>query len=327
MPPPGSTSPLRLGLIGCGRLGLNYYMPAIAAAEGVELAALAEPDLGRSLAAREAAAELHGPGVRICPSAKVLLSSSPPEAVVICTSPRAHLEHARLAADAGIPALVEKPPADGTDAAAELSGLEPRPRIAFNRRYAVGREILGALGDVPGPADVTLELSFLRARWRPHTAQPDALDDAGSHLADLALRIAGPAAGRPRVRALRLGRNSAEAEVRIGEVRALLSCAINRPWRERVAVSPVGAPASAWSAGGPLAGLRARLRGAPDPLLVSITAQLEAFARAARGEEDGILATAREGLRVMRLLAAIRASAAGGGGWVEPAPTGGVGAV
>jgi predicted dehydrogenase len=67
--------------------------------------------------------------------------------------------------------------------------------------------------------------------------------------------------------------------------------------------------------GGLAAGLRARLtrRGAPHPLVASLTAQLEAFARSAGGERDADLATAADGYAAMTIIDAVRACAAGGG--------------
>jgi hypothetical protein len=65
----------------------------------------------------------------------------------------------------------------------------------------------------------------------------------------------------------------------------------------------------------------ARLTPRAHPLVRSLTLQLEAYARALRGEAPGPLATAGEGAAVMRVLDAARRSDALGG---EPAAVEGV---
>ena len=55
-------------------------------------------------------------------------------------------------------------------------------------------------------------------------------------------------------------------------------------------------------AGGPVAALTSRLPGRAHPLVESLRDQLAAFARAVRGGSPGLLASAADGARVMRLI-------------------------
>lgn len=309
--------PVRLGLIGCGRLGTGFYIPAIAAARDVSLAAIAEPDLGRSLAAREVAFRLHGDGVRVCPSARVLVETGAIDAVVISGPAGTHAEQAALAAGAGIPALVEKPPATDLEGAVALAALDPAPRIGFNRRFTPAGELVAA--PPPGSVELELQLEYLRARWRPHTARAEPLEDVGCHLIDLGRAFLGPVGSSGlRARAVRLSARGAIAELRGDRGSARIRCANNRPWRERATVrDAAGAKLASVSVGGLLAGFRSRIGGHPDPLAASLIAQLEAFAATVRGGEGGRLAGAGDGIAVMGAIAAIRRSAASGGSWIE----------
>lgn len=255
-----------------------------------------------------------GEPVRVCPSAGSMLGSQRPDGVIVAGPPETHLEHASLAAAAAVPALVEKPPATDAAEAAMLAALDPAPWVGFNRRFAAAGELLAALP--PEATDLELELSYLRVRWRPHVVHTDAVDDLGCHLVDLALGALGDDA--PKVRALRLSERRLVAELRDRERRVTIRCATDRPWRERVLVrDAAGSVLASTSLGGPLAAVRSRLAGPRDPLGSSLVAQLEAFAATIHGREGGQLATAEQGLAVMRALAAIRASARLGGEWTE----------
>ena len=60
-------------------------------------------------------------------------------------------------------------------------------------------------------------------------------------------------------------------------------------------------------------GVTGRVTPGPHPLARSLAAQLQAYARALRGEDPGLLATAVEGAAVMCVLDAARRSDAIGG--------------
>ena len=139
--------PLRLGLIGCGRLAELGYAPAIARLGEVELVAVADPDRER----RDRLADLVA-GVRSYETAAELVGAGGAEALVIASPPVEHVWQAELASRAGLPALVEKPPAPSGAGASRLARLDPAPWVGFNRRFQHG-ERLAPLRSRPGGAE------------------------------------------------------------------------------------------------------------------------------------------------------------------------------
>jgi predicted dehydrogenase len=292
---------LRVGLVGAGRLGEDGYVPALAAAAGVRLAAVAEPDPDRR--ERIAAAV----GVPDFASAEQLLAAGGVDALVLATPAAAHLADARLGASAGLPVLVEKPPAADLAEAVELACLEPTPWVGFNRRFDAGVAELRAA--VPRDAEVgaILEISYRRGGWGAHTVRDDALTDLGPHLVDLARWLTG--ADVTEVRRAVVTPERAEFDLGLGAARARIRCVTDRPHRERIEVRHRdGGLVGRIVRGGLLAAVRGRIgpRG-PHPLVASLTAQLEAFARAARGMPAPTLGTAEDGVAVMAVLEAVRA--------------------
>jgi predicted dehydrogenase len=293
---------LRVGLVGAGRLGLQGYVPALAAASGVRLAAVAEPD---PLRRAEAAA-----GVPAFGSAEALVAAGGVDAVVLASPASAHLADARLAAAAGLPVLVEKPPAPDLAGAAELAALDPAPRVGFNRRFDPGVAQLRAVVPRRAEVGVILEISYRRAGWGAHIVRDDALADLGPHLVDLARWLTG--ADVTGVRGAVVRPERAEFDLELGAARARIRCVTDRPHRERILVRHRdGALVGRLTRGGLVAAVRGRIapRG-PHPLVASLTAQLEAFARAVRAEPEPTLGTAADGVAVMSALAAVRAATA-----------------
>ena len=132
-----SDAPLRLGLVGCGRLAELGYAPASRAASGVEIVAVADPDRERR---GIVASKLGGSG-----HARLgeMLASTPLDGIIVCTPPELHEEAATTAAEWGLTALVEKPPAADAAGALRLAALTPAPWIAFNRRFDQGLALEG----------------------------------------------------------------------------------------------------------------------------------------------------------------------------------------
>ena len=299
-----SDAPLRLGLIGCGRLAELGYAPASCAASGLEIVAVADPDRERR---GIVAAKLGVPG-----HARIgeLLTATPLDGIIVCTPPELHEEAATTAADWGLTALVEKPPAADSAGALRLAALTPAPWIAFNRRFDQG---LVLTGQIPpsGELDVRMELHYRRKSWRPVQRGDDALLDLGPHLIDLTLFLTGalPLAVRANVTHDRAGLVLAttRAEVRI-------ECATDRPHHELVEIRRAGGRlVGRTTTPGRARGALARLTPGAHPLVRSLQLQLEAYGRALRGGDPGPLATAGEGAAVMRVLDAARRSDAVGG--------------
>jgi len=295
--------PLRLGLVGCGRLAELGYVPAAQAAPGVQFVAVADPDrTRRGVVAAKLGASGH---------ARVgeLLAAGPLDGLVVCTPAEQHEEVAAMAAQAGLTALVEKPPAPDAQGALQIAALSPAPWIAFNRRFDQGLKLRRS---VPPGGDLTMKmvLHYRRDSWRPVARGDDALLDLAPHLIDLALHLTGslPVAVRANATRERAGivLATTRAEVQI-------ECATNRPHHELVEIRGAdGRLAGRAVSAGRARGALARLTGA-HPLVRSLRLQLEAYARALRGAEAGPLASAAEGAAVMRVLDAARRSDAVGG--------------
>jgi predicted dehydrogenase len=293
---------LRLGLIGCGRLAELGYAPAIAGLDGLELAAVADPSPER----RELLGA--GAGASVHESAGELLAAGEVDAVVIASPPAEHLWQAELAGRAGVPALVEKPPAPTGTGAARLAALDPAPWIGFNRRFLHGTALLDRV-PADGPLELELELRYRRDSWRPVAVADDALADLAPHLVDLALLLTG--FGPARVRAASLSASRADLALETARGPAAIRCATDRPHHEAVAVRAIGGAAARSRAGGPLAAITGRLPGRAHPLVASLRGQLEAFARAVRGGDPGALATAAQGAVAMELIDDARRLGAG----------------
>jgi predicted dehydrogenase len=290
--------PLRLGLVGCGRLAEAGYVPAIAGNEAVRLVAVADPRAER----RRLVARLAGDRVVAHPDAGALLRAGEVEALIVASPPSEHLEHARLASDAGVACLVEKPPAPDLDGAQRLAGLDRPPWIGFNRRFAHAARLLEAVPD-EGPLELLLELNYRRASWSAVSIRDDALLDLAPHLVDLTLLLAGTPTAT--VRSASLSPERVELELETGRGPARLRCATDRAHRELViARRPGGVRIGASRAGGFLRGAVSRMPAVAHPLIASLRAQVTAFAAAARGAEGGLLATADDGVRTMRVIEA-----------------------
>ncbi len=295
--------PLRLGLVGCGRLAEAGYLPALAALDDVAVVAVADPSAERRT---RIASLVSGEPLQLAGAAE-LAASGAIDAAVIASPAGAHLADATALTSAGIPCLVEKPPAADLGGAEALARLSPAPWIGFNRRFTHGAKLIGGVPEA-GPVELELELRYRRASWGAVRVADPVIIDLAPHLVDLALMLsASPEAG---VRAARLTDERAEIELETGRGSASISCATDRPHRERIAVRGRGRTVAVSSAGGPLALVTSRLPGREHPLVASLRAQLAAFATAVHGEEPGLLATAEDGVRTMRVIDAIREAAA-----------------
>jgi predicted dehydrogenase len=295
--------PLRLGLVGCGRLAELGYVPAARAAAGVEVIAVSDPDRARrGLVAGKLGVAAHA-------QLTEMLAAVALDGVVVCTGPEHHEEAAAAVAQAGLPALVEKPPAPDAAGALRLAMLTPAPWIGFNRRFDQGLELADRMPH--GDVELRMVLHYRRASWRPVTRGDDALLDLAPHLVDLALHLTGALPLAVRAHA---ARERAGLELAIQRARVRIECATNRPHREVVEIlDGDGRRVARTERGGRARGLAARLRPGAHPLVRSLTAQLEAFGAALRGEDHGPLATAGEGAAVMCVLDAARRSDAIGG--------------
>ena len=301
-PPP--SAPIRLGLVGCGRLAERGYVPALQRLRYLQLAAVA--DVAR------ARCEALAPGVPAYSGLQEMLEAGGLDAVLISTPTRSHVADACLAAKAGLPSLVEKPPGTNPDEAAQLMALTPAPRIAFNRRFDPAMSALRRAVPAKTGVELRLELQYRRKGWNPFDMHDDALLDLGPHLIDLASWLTGERIHRVQADVLTFTRASFTAYMERSRARIL--CSTNRPYTERILIIAGGRRLARHHRGGVLSGIMGRLRpGGVNPLVESLVGQLEAFAVAVRGQDATPLGTAADGFAAMSAIQAVRASAAQAG--------------
>jgi predicted dehydrogenase len=296
--------PLRLGLVGCGRLAELGYVPAVRAARGIEIVAVSDPDRARrGLVAAKLGASAHA-------RLGELLAATPLDGIVICTPPEQHEEAAWIAAQTDLTALVETPPAPDAAGALRIAALTPAPWIAFNRRFDLGLELEPRMPS-GGGLELRMVLHARRRSSRPLQTGDDAMLDLAPHLVDLAMFLTGSLP-----LAVRAGATHDRAGVVFATTRAEvpIECATNRPHHELVEIrSADGRRVAGAERGGRTRGALARLAPGAHPVVRALTLQLEAYGRALRGEDAGPLATAGEGAAVMCVLDAARRSDALGG--------------
>ncbi len=115
MTAPASPAPVRVALVGCGRISRNHF-EAIAKVEGLALAAVCDAVEQR---AREAG---EGEGVPWYTGYEAMLAEVPCDAVAVCTPSGLHPHHGILAARAGRHVISEKPMAISLEGADALVG-------------------------------------------------------------------------------------------------------------------------------------------------------------------------------------------------------------
>lgn len=308
---------MRVGIAGCGRITERGYIPAALADPETRIVALADPDPERLRRCRELCGR--GPDEAAgFADASSLLATETVDLLVVASPLATHVPLAEKATAAGVPALVEKPPAPDLAGAQRLATLDPEPLLAFNRRFLQGAAVHPSI-PAQGWLELDLEMRFRREGWGAHEAHDEALLDAGIHLIDLACHLSG--ADPIAVRQAAISPERAAFELELSRGRARISCATDRGHREAVMVRErAGKVLANWVWGG----IRGRLRalGAPDPLLLSLQRQLGA-ARDRLGGQESAIATAADALRAMAIVAAARRSAELDGAEVTVAPLAG----
>jgi predicted dehydrogenase len=299
--------PLRVAIAGCGRISQLGHVPALRRVDEASLCALADPDRRRR---ERLVAEAEGDPVPFASVAE-MVEEMRPDALIVASPPALHLEHAEIAAAAGCPALVEKPPGLGREEAERLERLARPVWVGFNRRFSHLRALSRRV-PAHGELRLSLRISYRRSSWRAHQVRDDALADLGPHLADLAGCLLGGEIAWARATVL----ESRVAQVELVGARGIahMECATDSPWSERIEVRDAGGRLVTRSVhGGTARNVAARLRGGEHPLVDSLARQLRSFARTGAGTSDGTLATARDGARAMAAIDAARRSAAQGG--------------
>jgi myo-inositol 2-dehydrogenase/D-chiro-inositol 1-dehydrogenase len=254
------------------------------------------------------------PGVPAHDNLCALIEAGGLDALIICTPTRFHLAQARCAAEAGLPALLEKPPGLNHEEAHAVQALNPSPWIAFNRRFEPG--ITKLRGNLPrnNAVHLLLELHYRRSTWNSFDMQDDVLLDLGPHLVDLTRWLT--AGEILSARAVSLTERRVKFELKLERGHATISCSNNAPYRERIDVKDTrGRVCGSYRRGGLVSGITARFQpNRENPLVRPIVGQLEAFGLAVCGmPAETALATAADGLAVMSVIDAVRRSAVQGG--------------
>ncbi|HEX3042324.1 MAG TPA: Gfo/Idh/MocA family oxidoreductase [Solirubrobacterales bacterium] len=326
---------MRLGIAGCGRIAERGYVPAALAVAGVTIAAFADPDADRLRQCGETWERESGEAAQTFASASELLRDAPVDLLVVAAPVAHHLALAEEAAAAGVPSLVEKPPAPDLTTTERLAALDPQPYLAFNRRFLQGAELRNRI-PAEGWLELDLELRFRRGDWGAHEADDEALLDAGIHLIDLACHLTDSAPIA--VRQADITPERATFELELTRARARISCATDRSHREAIAIRDRAGKSLASTNWGGIGARLSPLLGRPDPLVLSLQRQLEALrdsdpqlhhplhpAEGGGGAVGGRrramqLASAAEGIAAMAVVEAARRSAELGGAEVTVEP-------
>lgn len=305
-----SGDPVRIGLIGCGRLAEAGYVPALALVPGTVLAALADPDHAR----RGKLAALVGGTIPTFPTAGALIDGADVHAVVLASPAATHVEHAARATAAGLAVLVEKPPAPDGAGAARLAALGPGVWVGFNRRFDPGIAEVRSATPPTGGVDLELEIHYHRASWGAHHVRDDVILDLVPHLLDLARWLSNGAVVA--VTTTELTPDRATLALALSRGRATIRARADSIHTEKVVVrDATGRLVARHRVGGVITALTGRIRPSrgPHPLVASLASQLKSFATVALGGQDPTLATAADGVAVMAAVDAARASAAAAG--------------
>jgi predicted dehydrogenase len=302
---------VRIGLVGCGRLAQLGYVPALARVPGAELVALADPDhIRRQRAAGLAATR--GMRVRTYANTDALVERAAPDAVILASPAHSHVGDARVAARRCAALLVEKPPAPDVAGARALAAVAPIVWIGFNRRFDAGAQRVRSVARANGPVLVCASIAYRRTSWSAHTVNDDALLDLGPHLVDWIRWVA--RAEVVEVVARELSHERAVVELTLERGHAQFTASTDRPHRETLELrDSAGRCIARHRRGGLVGSVHGRLARGDHPLVTSLAAEVEQLVRAVRGDRHVDLATADDGIAVMTVLDAARASAARGG--------------
>jgi predicted dehydrogenase len=332
--------PLRLGVLGCGRVFERFHLPAILRTASIQLIAACDADPARMGWAAE-----HTPPPTRFTSLAELLARSEIEALLVLTPPESHAEVALQALQAGLHVLVEKPMAltvqDGVRMADTARRTGRRLQIGFTRRfrepYRRLRDALQAL-DRASLRAVHFELAFSTSGWNAHTdflgdetRGGGVLHDVLSHQIDLICWLLN---GIPdEVQAVMDRGEGVLVELRFGTLTTRCH-ASHGSYADRLTIETAlghvleatgnslrstGLAFPAWRRGRALlldrvALLRDRMLRRPNVSLLSFERQFRDFEQAVHGG-SGVGASAEEGVIGLKILEACRESARLGGTW------------
>jgi predicted dehydrogenase len=186
-------TPLRIGLIGCGRAAERIYIPALSRLTEARLVAAADP-----IPERRDLISSSVPGCLAFSSAEKFFQKVKVAAVIITTPSTTHIAVARMALNAGVSVLCEKPLAPSMAGVEEVEAVVNSSKglfmMGFNRRHwkAVNqlRQKISKLRD-HDTVSTELVTTTNKQAWSSISEVNDVLDDLGSHQLDLLRYIYG----------------------------------------------------------------------------------------------------------------------------------------
>lgn len=153
------SAPLKLGLVGLGKIARDQHLPAIARTAGIELAAVAS---------RNATAD----ALVNYDSIEAMLAGAPQlDAVILCQPPQARFEAARAALLAGKHVFMEKPPGATVSEVEALIALAKAQGVtlfaSWHSRFAAGVAQARAWIAEHGITDITITWKEDVRHWHP----------------------------------------------------------------------------------------------------------------------------------------------------------------
>lgn len=184
-------NPLRVGVIGCGRVASYRHLPALTRLPSAEVVALADQDATRL---KSVADQFRVPNRH--PDVRTLLDKTQVDVIAVCVPVEFHVEVALAALDAEKHVFIEKPLAADLDEADRLHerAMHSRSKIlmGFNFRWhrliRKARELLsqGAVGQVEMVRTVFASAHETPSEWQKRRSSGGgALFDQAIHLFDL----------------------------------------------------------------------------------------------------------------------------------------------
>jgi len=183
--------PLRVGVIGCGRVTVFRHLPALVRLDDAEVVALADPD---AACLKHVADRFHIPNR--FPDLSTLLDKAMVDIIAVCVPVQFHTDIALAALDAGKHVFIEKPltltlgEADRVHERAEQ--VNRKVLVGFNFRWhrlirqARGLLRRGALGQVETIRTVFASAHEAPSAWQMHRVSGGgALFDQAIHVFDL----------------------------------------------------------------------------------------------------------------------------------------------
>lgn len=184
------TAPLRVGVLGCGRIARLAHLAVLSRLQGVNLVALAEADPQRRAEAR------CPPAVTMVADYRELLDMPDVEAVIVALPPSMHADAAIAALERGKHVYMEKPLALNLAEASRMLAAWRRSGLVgmigfnyrFNRLYQTARERIcaGRLGELVIARSAFSTSTRPMLEWEQTRARGGgALLSLGSHHIDL----------------------------------------------------------------------------------------------------------------------------------------------